>query len=168
MLKFYTRVYLAFQKAILLASVPPSGVFGPIMRCMRAKTKAALKSLSTANAYLLLDTPDKVKWAFFSNDTPDDVVDGYARRLSSESYLAFINMMFPRIRVRYHRQVPILVLGAQEDNMFSVEEVRETAKKYDAACHIFPDVAHDMMIDKNPLKIAEFMMNWLEDGRLKS
>jgi pimeloyl-ACP methyl ester carboxylesterase len=156
------------QRAILLASVPPSGVLTSILRYMRAKTKAALKSLSTANAYLLLDTPDKVKWAFFSKDTPDDVVDDYARRLSSESYLAFFNMMFPRIRVRYHRQVPLLVLGAQEDRIFSVAEVRETARKYGAPCHIFPDVAHDMMIDKNPLQIAEFMRRWIEGGHLSS
>jgi hypothetical protein len=55
---------------------------------------------------------------FFSKTLSDEDVEEYTQQLCSESYLAFLNILFPRIKMNHHLKVPILVIGAKNDIIF--------------------------------------------------
>lgn len=143
-----TQKYLekdSCKMAILLASVPPTGVLKTTFRFL--KKSYAYPSLLLFNLYGLVNSKEKSKHAFFSDNLPDDELQEYTKNMCAESYRVFLNMLVPNIRLNYHQQIPMLVLGAEKDTIFSVEENKSTAKKYKADLEIIPNIAHDMMLD---------------------
>jgi len=145
---FILQKYLEIETckmAILLASVPPTGVLKTTFRFL--KKSYAYPSLLLFNLFNLVNSEDKSKWAFFSEHLPADELQEYTKKMCGESYRVFLNMLFPNIRLNYHQQIPLLVMGAEHDNIFSVQENQLTAKKYKAELEIIPNIAHDMMLD---------------------
>ena len=71
-------------------------------------------------------------------------------KLQDESYLAYLDILGLNLRrpggVR-RGKVPMLVLGGRRDRTFTVKEVKRTAAAYDADIELFPDLAHDLMLD---------------------
>ncbi len=55
----------------------------------------------------------------------------------------------------------MLVLGAANDMIFSRSEVLATARAYNTAAVIFPDMAHDMMLDTNWKAVADRILDWM-------
>jgi pimeloyl-ACP methyl ester carboxylesterase len=43
---------------------------------------------------------------------------------------------------------PMLVLGAERDAIFTIDDVRRTAHAYGVEAEIFPAMGHDMMLDE--------------------
>ncbi len=103
-----------------------------------------------------------VRELFFKPDTPQEIVDHCFACLQDESYLAFIDTMV--VLPRPHRvQVPMLVLGAERDSIFTVVEVRSTARAYQTEAEIFPGMGHDMMLDTDWQKVADRIGAWIRD-----
>ena len=65
--------------------------------------------------------------------------------------------------MRKNLGIPILVLGAENDTIFSISDNKKTAEKYDADLFIIPNIAHDMMLDQNQEKVSAKMLAWLND-----
>ena len=149
------------KKAILLASVPPYGVIKTTLRFL--KKPHAYPALLGFDLYQLVNSPAKSREAFFSEALSDEDVEEYTQQLCSESYLAFLNMLFPKIKMNHHLKIPILVIGAKNDTIFLEDEVRDTAKRYKARLMMFDDIAHDMMLDVNHEKVSTEIINWIED-----
>jgi alpha-beta hydrolase superfamily lysophospholipase len=63
-------------------------------------------------------------------------------------------------------KTPVLVLGGTEDAIFSPAEVNATAHAYRTQPEIFPDMAHDMMLEPNWQNVAERILAWLEERKL--
>jgi alpha-beta hydrolase superfamily lysophospholipase len=57
---------------------------------------------------------------------------------------------------------PPLVLGAENDIVFTQREVRATAAAYHTEAEIFPEMAHDMMLEPGWAAVAERIHAWLE------
>ncbi|MEM6800752.1 MAG: alpha/beta hydrolase [Bacteroidota bacterium] len=155
----YLETYPA-KMAILLAPAPPAGVLTTTFRFL--KKGYAYPALLLFDLYKLVNTPDKAKWAFFSDDFSKEETLEYSQKLCSESYLAFLNMLAPRVKLNYHRKIPMLLLAAENDRIFSVAEHTATAKKYGAELEVIPDIAHDLMLDKGREKVMGFMAQWIE------
>jgi len=146
-------------KAVLLAPAPPHGIFRTTLKFL---TKPyAWWPLLTMNLYGLVDTPYKVRWAFFSNKISDEDLQRYTYKLCSESYLAFLNMLMPRIKLGHHRSIPMLVLAAELDNIFSIRDNERTAGKYDAELIIVKNIGHDMMLDNGHDGVSDIIIKWL-------
>ncbi|MEL6676975.1 MAG: alpha/beta hydrolase [Bacteroidota bacterium] len=148
------------KKVVLLAPVPPHGVIWTTLRF--ARKSYFYPSVLGMNLYKLVDTAAKSRAAFFSEDMPQEEVKTYADQMCSESFKAFIGMLFPFIKVNYHRQVPMLVLGAELDTIFTPKDNQKTAQKYGADLHTFPQMAHDMMLEKDHALVASHILQWLE------
>ena len=71
-------------------------------------------------------------------------------------------MLFPRIKHKKQARVPMLVLGAENDAIFTVDEVEATAKRYNAKCKIIPGIAHDIMLESKWKEAADTIIQWLE------
>jgi alpha-beta hydrolase superfamily lysophospholipase len=61
---------------------------------------------------------------------------------------------------------PILVLGAERDAIFTVGEVRRTARAYRTEAEIFAGMGHDMMLDRDWPAVSDRIDAWVrEQGR---
>ncbi len=59
-------------------------------------------------------------------------------------------------------RTPLLVLAAANDHVFTVEEEQATALAYNTEAEIFPDMAHDMMLEPNWRQVADKILGWLQ------
>ena len=55
----------------------------------------------------------------------------------------------------------MLVLGAEQDGVFTVDEVQATARAYQTEAEIFPGIGHDMMLEPGWQAVAEHIASWL-------
>ena len=152
------------EKAILLASAPPHGVWRTTINILRKSY--GIPNLLKLNLFGIVDSTNKARWAFFSDSLPAEELKTYTSKLCGESFRAFLNMLRPNVRVNQHSNIPMLVIGAENDNIFSIKEHQASAKTYDADLIIIKDIAHDMMLDVNREIVAEEIMNWIESGRI--
>jgi pimeloyl-ACP methyl ester carboxylesterase len=156
----------AVPGAVLLATVPSHGaILGTIKTAFRHPL-AFLKTNFTLHLYPLVHTAALTKDAFFSNDIPPEKLDGYFSLVQDESYFAFLDMVFFKLPKPEKNRSKVLVVGAENDRLFSPKELMKTAKKYKTVAKIFPDITHDMMLEKNWRAAADHIAEWLKDNDL--
>ena len=63
-------------------------------------------------------------------------------------------------------KTPILVLGAAGDRLVSTQKVDATARAYHTRAEIFPDMAHDMMLEAGWQAVADRILAWFYDRGL--
>jgi hypothetical protein len=143
-----------------MASIPTGGTFAAVARLLAQHPIAWLKGNALLQLEPFVRTPDLVRELFFTPDTPQAIVDSCFARLQDESYLAFIDTMV--VLPRPHRvRAPLLVMGAEQDAFFTVDEVRRTARAYGTEAEIFPCMGHNMMLDRNWRAVADRINAWL-------
>lgn len=148
------------KKAIFLASVPPYGVINTTLKFSRKWY--FYPSIIGLNLFGLVNTEKKAKEAFFSKNLPKEALEEYTSQLCSESFKAFLNMLLPRVKITNLSNIPILVLGAKNDTIFSINDNKKIAKKYkNATLIILDDIAHDMMLDTNHKIVSDQILTWL-------
>ncbi|MEO8179500.1 MAG: ketoacyl reductase [Deltaproteobacteria bacterium] len=160
MQKYLERGYC--PGAVLLASVPPGGTTAAVARLVVQHPIELLKTNLLLRLRPFIVTSKLVRELFFTPDTSQEIVDHCFARLQDESYPAFIDTMIALPRPR-RVQVPVLVLGAERDSIFTVAEVRSTARAYRTEAEIFPDMGHDMMLDTDWWKVAARVDTWVRD-----
>ena len=139
------------KKAILLASVPPSGVLFPSLRTL-FHYPGAIPYLLQGN---LLKACQKYAKLFF-NDNP--LLEVYKPKLCAESFWAYLGLFIP---VRHRIDCPVMVIGGSADGLISVDEFQQTAKHYQAPIEIIESGSHDLMLDEGWEKTAEVMEGWI-------
>ena len=149
--------------AVLMASIPPRGSIGAVARLAVRYPIEFLRTNLLLRLKPFVITPKLVRELFFTPDTPQETVDHCFARLQDESYLAFIDTMVVLPRP-YRVRVPVLVLGAERDAIFTVAEVRSTARAYETEGEIFPGMGHDMMLDTDWRKVADRISAWVRDN----
>lgn len=133
--------------AVLLADVPPAGVIRTTLSIAVRHPIAFLKANATLKLYPIVGTPDLTREAFFSADMHEEKVKAYFHRIQNESYRAFLDMMLLNLPRPGRVKTPMLVLGAANDTIFSSREIEASAQAYRTQAEIFPDMAHDMMLE---------------------
>lgn len=145
--------------AVLVASVPRRGVAGAVTRLLRRSPGPALRGLLTADLYRLCASEPLVRDSFFCHATDDDVVRACHARVQNESYLAF-----PPMLARFTRpdrvRVPVMVLAAEEDGIFSVRSQRRLAKAYGTSAQVVPG-GHDVMLDVTADGALHLVLDWV-------
>ncbi len=166
---FVTQHYLAAGHpaagAVLMASVPPNGVVPTTFRIARRHPGAFLRTNLTLRLWPIVATPPLAKDALFGDEMDDTRVRALHGRLQDESYRAYLDMMFRRPRPD-RVTVPVLVLGAGRDRIFTVDEVEATARTYGTSAVIFEDMAHDMMLEPGWERVADTIVDWMSDQSL--
>ena len=152
--------------AILLASVPPTGVLRTTLSIVRRHPLPFLKANATLQLYPIVGTPALTREAFFPADMPQEEVQRYFGLIQNESYRAFLDMMVFSLPRPARVKTPMLVLGAENDTIFTPKEVRATARAYHTEATIFPSMAHDMMLGDGWQDVADHMLRWLNERGL--
>ncbi len=154
------------KAAVLLASVPPSGVFKTTLSLLQKKWKYSIPSLLTLNLFGIVNTKEKAIWAFYHNNINEKELKEYSSFLTGESYRAFLDMLFPSIKVKHHLNTPMLVVAAEHDNIFTLQENNKTAKKYNAEFIKKKNTGHNLMLESNFQETANDIITWLKSKNL--
>jgi len=145
---------------VLMATLPPHGALRSSTKTLFTK-RYALPNLVMFNLKGLVKNTCRTRWAFFSEDLPEPLVAQYTAQMGGESFKAYLSFLFPKIKINYHTKIPLLVLGAARDNIFTIKDNQKTAKKYKASLKIIEGVAHDMMLDTKHQEVAKVIIEWL-------
>lgn len=145
--------------AVLVASVPRRGVAGATARLLRESPGRTIRALGSADLYRLVATPGLVRRRFFSPATTDDVVDDCHRRLQNESMSALLPMLLRWVRPA-DIDVPVMVLGAEDDGIFSVRSQRRLARAHGTTVQLVPG-GHDVMLDVAADGAAHLVLDWV-------
>jgi pimeloyl-ACP methyl ester carboxylesterase len=136
------------KKAILMSSVPPSGV-------MRASLRALFRYPGLIPYLLqlnLLGGFKKYPQLMFNQSSR------YAPKMCSESFIAYLTLLFP---IFHPISTPLLVVGGSDDGLISVQEFQQTAKHYEAELEIIEGGSHDLMLDADFMKTADVIHEWI-------
>ena len=155
--------------AALLASIPPSGSIRFVLRALRRYPLAVIKAVLTLRLYPVMETAEMARHWCFSPDLPPDKVAAYHAQIGDESFRMLLDTMLlnlPRTARVRQNGTPLLVLGAENDRIFSMAEVRSTARAYGVEAEFFPNMAHDMMLESGWQAVADRIIGWLDDQRL--
>jgi len=155
----YLQKYAA-PKAVLVASAPPHGVIMTALRMQLFSPLTTLKMLLGRKLSPMIETDQATRDFAFSESMPLDEVAKHRERMCEESFRAFLDMLY---RLPNPRRVstPLYVVGAEKDTVFAPWEIRKTARQYDAPCEIFPNMAHDMMLENGWESVADSIIDWL-------
>ena len=152
--------------AVLLASAPPKGLIPATLRIARRHPLIFLKVNLTFSLIHNIRTPELYKEAFFYADIKEKELIRYHNQLQDESMRAYIDMLALNLPHPKKVDTPLLVLGATNDNLISVNEVEATAKSYNTQAKFFPDMGHAMMFDTGWQDVADSILGWLNEQGL--
>lgn len=147
---------------VLVASIPSCGTLPFLLRETLHFPLTMLRVSLTMLTYPMVDTPEKVQRSFFSADMPQDRVRAYAARMENESFRVALDSSLLATPRPSKVKTPLLVLGAANDAVFTVKEVEATARAYNTQATIFPNMAHDMMLEAGWQSVADTILTWLD------
>lgn len=147
--------------AVLLTPPPPTGLGAATLRIARRHPLAFARINLTLSLLPLVATPTLARDAFFSADLPEAQLQGYWERMQDDSFLGFLDMLLLDLPKPPRAATPMLVLGAERDNMLTPGEIHATAKACGAEVDIIPGVAHNMMLELRWQAVAERILTWL-------
>lgn len=149
---------------VLLGSGPPHGMLpsmvgmlvrGPLL----VMQMALMQTFSPAAA-----TADAVRKMLFSDTLSSATVRKHLARGSEESLRVGLELLWPDFPdPPWNREMPILVLGAENDFFISPTMVEATAQVYGTCAEIIPNLAHAMMLEAGWQIVADRILSWLEE-----
>ena len=151
----------AAPAAVLVGSLPPSGVLGTALRVWRRRPQMSVHSFNDPTLVKFLRSAALAREYLFCADTPETIVQSCWDRAGPESIrAAMTDPMFRRVKTRQVR-TPMLVLGAVHDGFVSVGAVRATARAYRTKPEFFT-MGHNMMLEPGWADVAGRIHAWLQ------
>jgi pimeloyl-ACP methyl ester carboxylesterase len=166
---FLTQKYLETHEApaaVLLASNPHFGLWPTFFRMATKRPKTLLKVTTQLRLRPVVETPEAARWALFSNDMPKKQLLKYYKKLDDESFRMFMDLLGLNLAHPKKVKTPLLILGAENDNAIAQDQVHATARAYGLQAEIFPNMAHDMMLESGWKSVAERILSWLQERDL--
>lgn len=145
----------------LLATVPHGGVLGATVRVALHQPLDFLRANLTWSLYPLVDTVKAAQHLFLEDDVSEEQARTFAARLGDESYLAFLDMLVLNLPSRPKSNVPVRVVGAEKDAIFTASSQHATARRYGAECTIIGGAPHDLMLASQWREAADLFIGWI-------
>lgn len=152
--------------AVLVASIPSFGTLPFFLRFSLRYPHVAIQMLVRLNGYPVVASLERSHRLFFSDHMPREQVQKYHAKVGNEAVrILFDSALFqtPKPKQVKTKNVPMLVLAADNDRIFPVREERSTANAYDAKLVIIENTAHDMMLEDTWQQSADVIIAWLEE-----
>jgi pimeloyl-ACP methyl ester carboxylesterase len=143
------------EKAVLLCSVPPHGVWRATLKAIARHPLSFLFVNLTLSFKPLLRSTERVKELFFTDRIPQKQLDKAFQNVQDESYLAYLDMLFLDLPKPQKIKTPLLVIGAGNDFIFSKKDVLATAKAYNTEGVLFDNEAHNLFMEDNWRDVAK-------------
>lgn len=158
-----------FPAAVLLAPVPSAGSLPALLRGLREVPAAILGSAAALDARRVVGSADLARHFLFSPSTPRVTLRHAFERLNDESMRVVIETALIRPNAARIRAsgVPLRVVAAGDDGLFTPAEQQRTAREYGAAFQRVPG-GHDMMLDFAWEQAARAVEGWLRINVVRS
>lgn len=152
--------------AVLMGSMPPAGVLATTLRIMLRYPIRFLRMNLTLSLLPLVESQKMVQEMFYSESLPKEKLQAYTDNLQDESYRAFLDMMIFSLPKPAKVKTPVLVLGGGKDSIFLPGQMHDMAKAYHTQPVMFPNMAHNLMLEEGWEEVATGMLNWLRQQGL--
>lgn len=152
--------------AVLLSSAPTAGFLPAAIRVARRRPLTFAKVNLTRSLFPLVATPDLAREAFFSDELSGELLLKYWEQMQDDSYRAFLDMAALDLPKPAQVKLPLLVLGAERDNMLKPSEIEATARAYNTQADFIAGVAHNSMLEPRWQSVAERILVWLKERKL--
>ena len=146
---------------ILVAPSPSEGMFRSGLPLLIQNPLLFTKVALNQDYAVMFSTPELAKKFLFSADADEAQIAKYVQCFGSESYLANLEMIY-NLPNPQKVKTPLLVVGAENDVLVPPKKIEKTARAYNADYEIFPNMAHDMMLERGWKAVADFIIKWLE------
>ncbi|MBM3152848.1 MAG: alpha/beta hydrolase [Chloroflexi bacterium] len=166
---FITQKYLETHTApaaILLTSIPPSGLWPTTWLVFRRHPGVFMKALATLRLYPMVGTPALAREALFSANMPGEKAAAYQKRLQDESFRAYLDELGLNLVRPKRVTAPLLVIGAENDTVIPLKGARATAQAYRTEAALFPNMAHDVMLEEGWKAVADRILEFLKERGL--
>jgi pimeloyl-ACP methyl ester carboxylesterase len=163
---FITQKYLETHSApaaALLTAIPPTGLWASTWLLFLRHPGVVLQVLATLSMYPLVKTLALARESLFSADMPDDQVASYHQRMIPESFRALMDELGLNLVHTKKFKTPLLVIGAENDTVITPTMVRGTARRYGTEAVFFPNMAHDVMLEKDWRSVADRILQFLKE-----
>jgi pimeloyl-ACP methyl ester carboxylesterase len=151
------------KKGVLIASVPSNGAkLKPIEIIKAVGFSSFLKMNLMLDLIYCVNTPQKVRKLFFSDNTPNDFVDSAATKVQGESFFAYLGMLNKWLIKPKKITTPLLIVSAGKDWFFPPDEQAELVKTYQAPQNMYPDAPHNLFATEGWQKVAADIQVFLE------
>lgn len=147
----------------LLASVPPWGAWSALWAVVRSSPAKLVACTLAFDLKPIVADRDLARRLLFSRGPAERDMDHLFHHLKSESYLAFLGMLFKRVTRPLPDAVPRFVLGAGRDALFPEATVRATARALKTEARMVADTSHMLTVEPHWREAAEALLAWLED-----
>lgn len=145
--------------AVLLASVPPQGLMGSAMGLMFSRPHL-LTDLNRIMGGGEIQA-DSLREALFHQPVDEATLLRYYQLSQPESHRAIWDMTLFNLAVpMLMNRPPLLVLGAEYDNLIPPDQVRMTAATYGVPASIFPGMGHGLMLEQDWEQVARRIDEW--------
>lgn len=146
----------ACKKAVLMATVPPKGALAASWRVIK-NYPGTIKYLLKGDLLGFTRAYDQL---FFGTEISDKKRSAYHKKLCAESFRAYLQLLLPLGKSNFSG--PMLVIGGEEDKIFTTREMEQTAETYGADLDMIAGGAHDLMIDTQKREVAKIIHRWIE------
>jgi alpha-beta hydrolase superfamily lysophospholipase len=162
--KFLEQYGNNVKKAVLIASVPPSGAVNKPGEIIKAiGFWSFLKMNLTLDMYQSVNSPEKVRTLLFKPDTPDSLVQYAAQRVQGEAFLAYMDMLNKKYINPEKINTPLLVVSAGKDWFFPPHEQQVAVAVYKAPQKMYPDAPHNLFATPGWEQVAQDIQAFIEN-----
>lgn len=146
--------------AVLMCSVPPQGLMSSAFGLMFSKPGL----LTDLNRLLGGGQPHpaSLRDALFHQPIDDAALMRYYHASQPESHRALWDMtLFNLPHPSLMQRPPLLILGAEHDQLIPASQVHMTATTYSQEAEIFPGMGHALMLEQGWRVVADRIAAWL-------
>jgi pimeloyl-ACP methyl ester carboxylesterase len=162
----YLEKHHEHPAAVLLTPVPPTGLWPSTFVILKERPLVILKALASLSLYPVVETPEVARWSLFSDDFPTELLEKYHAMMQDESFRSYLDELGLNLVHTKRVKTPLLVIGAENDAVIKHWMVRRTANLYGTQAVIFPNMAHDVMLETGWEKVAKTILKWLDERGL--
>lgn len=149
------------HKAVLLCTVPASGIGSATWQVIKAYPFSFLHALFTFSFKPVFNTYPKAKRLMFANHFPDDELQPIVARMQDESFRAYLDMMLLNFPSTKSTGVPLLMIGGENDFLVRPSSLKKNAKQLDAELVLMKG-AHNINMEKGWERVAERISVFLQ------
>jgi len=149
------------HKVVLIAPNPPKGVISTVLKLALKHPLRFLIANIKMSLIPILGDKETAKWLFFGYTMDKEVFEESFAKLQDDSFFAFLGIVFPFLK-KAQQKIETLVIGAKDDNAISESAIVETADFHLGEYKFFDNMAHDMMLEKEWQKPADYIIEWLK------
>jgi non-heme chloroperoxidase len=151
--------------AVLMCAVPPQGLWASAV-ALAFRKPSLMQELNRllGGGQVAAET---LSDALFAQPLAADKLRRYFRLMQPESHRAIWDMtLFDLPRPSRMNVPPMLILGAEHDQLMPSSLVEMTGRSYGVDAEIFPGMGHGLMLERDWQRVAERILLWL--GHLDS